>query len=711
MRLVMLGGLSVEGHGNPQGAASQRKALAVLALLGGAGRRGMSRDKLVGYLWPDSPTDRALHRLTQLLYSLRRDLAAENLFLGTTELSLDPELLAVDLAEFTTALEGGDFVRAVGLYRGPFLDGFFLSGSPEFEYWADGERARLAQRHQGALESLAEAATRRGDLAGASEWWRQLARADPFNARIAVGYMEAMSRAGDRAGGLKFAQAYEASLRLELGAEPDPAVLAMVERLKRPPPHPLPSAPGKPALAVLPFVNLTPDSENEYFSDGMTEELTSALARIDGLRVAARTSASAFKGKDLDAREIASRLGVDSLVEGTVRKVGNRIRLTAQLIDATDGCHVWSEAYERTLDDVFALQEELARAIVAVLPIPASAVPHSLVQAPTQTLDAYTLYLQGRYAALKRTVEGLSVGIEYFEQALEKDPGYVLAHAGLAECWALRGFGEFGDLDSNLAMPRARGAALEAMRLDPGSPEAHLWLGVVHFLFDWDWSAAETEFREALRLQPENAYAEIWYAVLLAQLSRHDESLRRIHRAETLDPLSPTVRLSVGRCYYFARRYPEALECLRGMVRVEPGARLATMWLARALACTGRHAEAMGELENVTGHRHQRLTVDALQALILIRAGRPGEALTVCRAIQQRIEEGHGLYPPTLLATALFQLGDADTAFEMLEQAARSRSAYMPFLGDPLHDPLRRDPRFGRLLARLGLTAGVEAGV
>ena len=223
MRLLTLGGLSVEG-GEPirKGAASQRKALALLALLGGAGRRGLSRDKLVAYLWPDSTTDHALHSLTQLLYSLRRDLAAESLFLGTTDLSLNPELLAVDVAEFTSALEAGDFTRAVGAYKGPFLDGFFLSGVPEFERWVEGERARLAQRYLGALESLAEAASRRGDAASAADWWRQAAQADPLNARIVIGCMTAMAEAGDRAGALRFSQAYEAALRAELGTEAGP---------------------------------------------------------------------------------------------------------------------------------------------------------------------------------------------------------------------------------------------------------------------------------------------------------------------------------------------------------------------------------------------------------------------------------------------------------------------------------------------------------
>ncbi len=448
---------------------------------------------------------------------------------------------------------------------------------------------------------------------------------------------------------------------------------------------------------------MTPDRENEYFSDGMTEEVSNTLARVPGLRVAARTSAFAFKGKDVDAREIAARLGVSTLVAGSVRKIGNRIRLTAQLIDGADGCHLWSETYERAMDDVFALQEELARAIVSALPVSAQVAPPGPAPAPTQALDAYTLYLRGRYAALKRTVEGLSVGIEYFEQAIEKDPHYVLAYASLAECWALRGFGEFGDLDPNLAMPRARAAALEALRLDPNSSQAHTWLGVVHFLSDWDWAAAESELREALRLQRDNAYAHVWYAILLAQLRRHGESLREIHLAEGLEPLSPAVRLSIGRCYYFARRYQEALECLQGMQRAQPRDRLLAMWIARALTCTGRHGEALEELENVTAAGPQLLALRALRSVLLVGAGRRQEALTLAREAEQETKRGQAPYSFTFSAVTLFRLGESAAAFEVLEHGVRTRSAYMPFLGEPLSEPLRADPRFGKLLERLGL--------
>ena len=196
-----------------------------------------------------------------------------------------------------------------------------------------------------------------------------------------------------------------------------------------------------------------------------------------------------------------------------MRKVGNRIRLSARLVDAGDGSQLWSDTYERTLEDVFVLQEELSRAVTAALSVGLGPVPAPSVRPPTAVLDAYTLYLRGRYAAHKRTPEGLSLGIEYFEQAVERDPGFALAHAGLAECWALRGFPEFGELEWSEAVPRARAAALEALRLDPRLAQTHTWLGVIHFLYDWDWAAAEAEFRRALHLDPNHAIAETWYAL------------------------------------------------------------------------------------------------------------------------------------------------------------------------------------------------------
>ncbi len=698
LRLRTLGGLSVyDGEAPRSGAGSQRKALALLALLAAAGPRGLTRDKLVAFLWPETPADRATHRLTQLIYSLRRDLEVEDLFLGSVGLRLNTRIITTDVAEFTTALEAGDFEGAAAAYGGPFLDGFFLSDAAEFDQWLEQERARLAQRHASAVESLARGAAARGDVVATVEWWRQLAESDPLNARMTIGYMEALSAAGDRAGALRFARSHQTLMRSEFDAEPDPAVLAVVERLRNPVP-----APTGPAIAVLPFVNLTPERENEYFSDGMTEELTNALSQVPGLRVASRTSAFSFKGKDLDARQIADRLGVTALVEGSVRMIGRRIRLVAQLVNAVDGCHLWSATYDRTLADVFALQEELSRAIVATLPVPVTTIPRTLVWPPTRALDAYTLYLRGRYAALKRTVEGLSLGIEYFEQALEKDRSYALPHAGLAECWVLRGFQEFGDVNEAEAMPRAKAAALEALRLDPQLSPAHTWLGAVHMLYDWDWIAAEAEFRRAIQLEPENAYAHMWYAVFLGMMGRHDESLAQAHRAETLDPLALTVQLTVGRCYYFARRYPQALGYVEGILTAEPGHLLVTIWLARILCGMGSYAAALHAVETIpTEQSGPNLLVYAAYALAAL--GRGDEARTMCHDMGWNFDATRSSRTPPHLASVYALLGDTDTAYATLLQAVERRSSFMPFRLEAASDPIRRDPRVAELMARVGL--------
>jgi TolB-like protein len=702
LQLQILGSPSVSGSGGPRGgAATQRKAIALLALLAGAGRRGISRDKILAMLWPETPSERATHRLNQLLYSLRRDLDVANVFLGSAELRLNPDVLAVDLAEFTAALEAGDFARAVGVYGGPFLDGFYLSDAPEFEHWVEGERTRLAQRYAAALEGLARAAAAGGDLVGAANWWRQLAQAEPLNARVAVAYMEALAAAGNRPSALRFMNAYETLLRQEFDTEPDPAVVAAAERLKRAATGAADLAPSAPAIAVLPFANLTPDGEAEYFSDGLTDELIGALGRMPGLRVASRTSVYALRGKGLDAREIGERLGVSALVEGTVRKVGGRIRLTARLVNAADGCQLWSEAYDRIMDDVFPLQEEVARALTAALPVGLARAAPPVVRRPTAVVDAYTLYLRGRYAAQKRTPEGLSLGIEYFEQAVERDPGYALAHAGLAECWALSGFPEFGNVEWSRAVPRARAAALEALRLDPHLAKTHIWLGVIHFLYDWDWPAAEMEFRRTLQMDPGDAFAETWYSMFLAAMGRHDESLRRILHAEAIEPLALSIRMCVGRAYLYARRFEEAHDALAGLLKSEPGHRLTTIWVARTLCALDRAGEGVDLLQRLPAHEQTPYVRYSL-AYALAAAGRGDAARDLCRGLEDDV--AHGRAGTLGLGPVMARLGEHDRALALIEEAVRRRDPYLAWLArDERYDPLRQLPGFQAMLLELRL--------
>jgi adenylate cyclase len=697
LRLRAFGGLALEDERpQPAGAITQPKSLALLALLANSGERPISRDKVLAYLWPETEPGKAAHCLAQSLYALRHDLRVESLLRASNDLRLNPRVIGSDLQDFTDALERGELRRAVALYEGPFLDGFYLSGAAEFERWVEAERAEYHRKYRVALEALALADGRHGDANGSAEWWRRLTDADPLNARTAVAYMEALSVAAGHAGALQFVRDYGKRLREEFDSDPDPAVTAAAERLR----NVSCAGPTGPTIAVLPFLNLSPDRENEYFSDGMTEELAGALARVPGLRVASRTSVFAFKGKDLDARQIAERLGVSILVEGSIRKIGNRIRLNAQLVNAIDGCDLWSESYERTMEHVFTLQEELSQAIVAALPLAQAGPVPQLVQRPTPALDAYTLYLRGRYSAHKRTVDGFALAIEYFEQAVERDPRFALAHAGLAECWMFRGFLEFGDLPPLEVMPKAKAAALEALRLDPRLPEGHIWLGAIHFLFDWDWAAAEQELRRALQLQPEHAYAETWYATFLGNMGRHEEALERILHAHALEPLSLSIRLCVARCHFFARRYEEALACTEEILRDEPGHLLTTIWAARALSALGRFEDALAMTRGVPPQTRSPY-LRSCAAYALAGLGRGDEARSLSTTLRRERDAGP-FFTLLVLAATHACLGDHDTALDMLEECYRIRDGWLAFIPTQAsYHGLYRHPRFERLLADL----------
>jgi TolB-like protein len=370
LRIRLLGGIVVEGETGPLGgAAAQRKSLAVLGLLVGAGDRGMSRDKILAYLWPEAESEKAAHRLTQILYALRRDLGADDLFLGSGDLRLNPDRFTSDVREFAAARQAGDLERAVELYAGPFLDGFFLSDAPEFERWVDNERAGFAQELVEALETLAAQAAAGGDQRRAAQWWQQLAEHDPLSSRVTVHLMSALAAAGDRAEALERARSYQALLERELEAAPNPAVIALAEQLRRQPQQARlrPNVGSRPvfSIGVLPFANLSPLPANDYFVEGLTEELRSALAGLQGVKVAARMSVNVFRNADLDAREIGKRLNLRALLAGSVRQAGTEMRLTVQLIDTGDGCHLWSQKYERSVTDGFAVQDELTGLIVS----------------------------------------------------------------------------------------------------------------------------------------------------------------------------------------------------------------------------------------------------------------------------------------------------------------------------------------------------------
>jgi TolB-like protein len=457
-------------------------------------------------------------------------------------------------------------------------------------------------------------------------------------------------------------------------------------------------------IAVMPFVNMTPEKENEYFSDGMTEEIINALTQVKGLRVAARTSCFAFKGKDLDAQTIGQRLKVSSLVEGSIRKVGDRIRLTAQLVDAADGYQRWSQTYERTMNDVFALQEELAQAIVSALPLTTGeSVDTRLVKPVTQNLEAYTLYMRGRYFLNKRTVDDLRVATEYFEQAIELDPASAPVHSGLAACLSLRGFEEFGDLSPRKAMPQAKAAALRAIDLDPAGTEAHTWLGVVMMLYDWDWAGAEAQFKTATE-SGLNSIAHLWYAIFLGAMSRHEESIARILRAEALDPVSFPVHQTVARCYAWAGEYEKALQQLRATLQMEPRHPLTYAWFGRVFLGMHQFQDALTELQRGMEVAGRQPLLLGLAGCAYGELGMRGKACEVLEELRQLSSRRY--VSPMFEVMVLGGMDELDETFCLYDRAVEQRSGLLAFLRATLENTsaaIRSDPRFAELLKKLRL--------
>lgn len=357
-RIRSFGSPAVEGPAGPVGGcAAQRQPLALLTLVAAAGERGISRDKLMALLWPEADARPAGHRLSQLLHAIRRCLGDDALTAAAGEIRLNPERLSSDVADFKAARSAGELERVVACYSGPFMDGFFLSDAPEFERWVEAERVGFANAFGEALETLAIDTEAGGDRAGASRWWRLLAEHEPLSSRVIMRLMSALAAHGDRAGALHQAQRYEVSVGRELEADPNPAVLELADRLRRAPAK-QPSAAGgaRFSLAVLPIANFSSPPGNDYLAEGLVEELTSRLARLEGVRLVA-----------LSSPESIPRANLDAVLQGSLRQADGRIRLILRLVDPADGSHLWSQRYERAVGNVFQLQDELSESIVAEL--------------------------------------------------------------------------------------------------------------------------------------------------------------------------------------------------------------------------------------------------------------------------------------------------------------------------------------------------------
>ena len=477
---------------------------------------------------------------------------------------------------------------------------------------------------------------------------------------------------------------------------------------------PAPAVHQATSIAVLPFLNLSSDKENEYFSDGLAEEIINALTHVENLRVTARTSAFAFRGSQQDVRHIGETLKVGSVLEGSVRKSGNRVRVSVQLIGTTEGNNMWSERFDREMTDVFEIQDEIAHAIVDTLktrltsssslsPIAKNTTPAPLVKRYTENLEAYNLFLKGRFEVYKMTRDGLDTSLEYFNQAIALDPAYALAWDGIAYCWYNKGF--LGFEAPREAMPKARNAVRRALELDDTLAEAHATLGIIQALFDWDWAAAERELRRAIELNPSSPAPRSLYAFhFLRPVGRNDEAIQEISTALTLDPLSPLFRSHLAFLYYIGRRYDEAISTFRQVIRMHPNYYLAHAMLGMCLSVAGRYEEAFAAFDNALHADAQSKFVDSLIAMTLASAGRRAEAEKMTSVIRERA--GAEYITPTSIAYIYVALRDFDQAFHLLDVAAAERDPNLiGLMSNPIFDPVRHDPRYAALLNKLQLTA------
>jgi adenylate cyclase len=450
------------------------------------------------------------------------------------------------------------------------------------------------------------------------------------------------------------------------------------------------------SIAVLPFVNLSDDRENEYFSDGMTEEILNALTRIPELRVASRTSSFAFKGMAKDVQDIADALRVDTVVEGSVRKAGDRVRVSAQLVDAEDGYHLWSETYDGGLEDIFRLQDSIARSIVEALKIELVGADSALVDPETDDVEAYTHYLKGRFFFYRFQQDDLKRSLEQYEEALIHDPDYGRAYAGIADTWM-----QLADdwVPPERSYPEAKAAAQKAIELDESLAEAHTALGKVYGWFEWDFDRAELALRRAVSANPRYPDAHWGLGSILPPNGQLGAAIEEMRTALSLDPLSPVFSYFLARFLMFAGQLQEAVEESKRTAELDPTSFRALQVLGQCHLQAGEPDQALERFQRaheVSGV----VSVNAYIAGALAALGREGEA----RALLARVQSGDAYVRSEFMAAAWGALGELDKAFEALETAFQARSAGLIYCHvDPAYEVLWGDPRFDDLATRIGL--------
>ncbi len=460
------------------------------------------------------------------------------------------------------------------------------------------------------------------------------------------------------------------------------------------------------SVAVLPFANATGDPSMEYLSDGITEGVIDRLSGLPTVKVISRTSAFHFKGRDIEPQKVAKELGVDALVTGRVVQRGNDLSVSAELVDARDDKQIWGERYSRGLTDINSVQQEIATAVSGSLRLRLTSEEKiRLAKSSATNSEAYQLYLRGRYHANQATAAGLKKSIEYFQQAIEKDPSYALAYAGMADSYSALG-GGWMYLSPGDTLPKGKAAAMKALELDDTLAEAHAALAYATF-FDWDWAGAEREFKRAIELNPNSALSHVRYAECLKTRLRFNESITEAQRALELDPLSPEIVSQLGSVYLFTRRYDESIAQYQKALDLNPNLPVIRALLASAYAMKRMYPQALAEYDKIADQdkavaAESQFVAGGLGWFYAV-SGRRADALKIVQELREL--SSHAYVDFYEVASIYAGLGDKDEAFRWLEKGYEEHSGSMPYLGiDVSWDGMRSDPRYADLLRRMGLS-------
>ena len=457
------------------------------------------------------------------------------------------------------------------------------------------------------------------------------------------------------------------------------------------------------SLAVLPFENASGDPEHEYLSDGITGSLINILATLPKLRVMAHSTVSRYKARDIDPQVVGRELSVRAVLTGRVTQSGGSLRIGAELVDVATGSLLWGAQYDRKPGDIFVVQDEISNEISGKLRLQLTrADKKRLTKRHTENAEAYRIYLKGRHHWNRWTEEGFYKAIEYFQQAVEKDPNYALAYTGLADCYVLLGWNSY--LPPKEAFPQGKSAAMTALQLDPDLAEAHTTLAALLWLHDWQWDKAQTEFMRSLELCPTYATANHWYAEFAMTMGRHEEAMTRMKNGQDLDPLSLIINVAVGWELYFARRYDEAIEQLRRTIELDPNYPVTYWILGLLLRKTGRYEQAIAEGEKGVKLSDGSPLMRAALAHTLATAGRTTEAIQILGDLTELAKQKY--VAPYFFAGIHIGLGENDRAIEYLEKSYEEHSHWLIYLhSDPSFDGLGDDPVFQGLLRRVGLVS------